>query len=60
MSIKGQHRMRAFATTEEDDLSLGLGPEVIVRDRQNTSSYTQDPGQPDVDAGVGMRMEFSW
>ncbi len=60
VGMKGQHRMRAFATSEEDDLSLGLGPEVIVRDRQNTTTYTQDPSQPDVDAGVGMRMEYSW
>lgn len=60
VNLKGQHRMRAFATSEDEDISLGVGPEVIVRDTQNTKSYAQDPGQPDVDTGVGMRMQFNW
>lgn len=60
VNLKGQHRMRAFATSEDEDISLGVGPEVIVRDTQNTKSYAQDPSQPDVDTGVGMRMQFNW
>ncbi len=60
VNIKGQHRMRAFATSEDEDISLGVGPEVIVRDTQNIKSYAQDPSQPDVDTGVGMRMQFNW
>lgn len=60
VNIQGQHRMRAFATSEDEDISLGVGPEVIVRDTQNTKSYAQDPSQPDVDTGVGMRMQFNW
>ena len=60
VNLKGQHRMRAFATSEDEDISLGVGPEVIVRDTQNTKSYAQDPSQPDIDTGVGMRMQFNW
>lgn len=60
VNLKGQHRMRAFATSEDEDISLGIGPEVIVRDTQNTKSYAQDPSQPDIDTGVGMRMQFNW
>ena len=59
VSIESQHRVRAFATTEDDDVSLGLGPEVVVRDQQK-SGAARNSSQPDVDAGVGMRLKLAW
>ncbi len=56
IKLESQHRVRAFATMKQDnDVYLGIGPEVIVRDNQQTNRQFNPSRQPDVDAGVGMR-----
>lgn len=55
VALDAQHRVRAFATMKSSDLSLGLGPEVIVRDQQSNHSFNPSE-QPDVEPGVGMRL----
>ncbi len=53
--LESSHRVRAFATMKDKDVTFGVGPEVIVRDRQVNESLNPTK-QPDVDAGVGMRL----
>lgn len=61
VAMESQHRVRAFATVQEDNLSFGLGPEVYVRDRNmsNNALGTRED-QPDVDAGLGMQFKLDF
>ncbi len=56
IKLESSHRVRAFATMQDKDVTLGVGPEVIVRDQQQVNKSLNPSNQPDVDAGVGMRL----
>ena len=60
-AMESQHRVRAFATVKDQNLSVGVGPEVIVKDEnQPHNVFTRNNNQPDVDAGVGMRFKLDF
>lgn len=60
-AMESQHRVRAFATVKDENLSVGVGPEVIVRDEnQPHNVFTRNNNQPEVDAGVGMRFKLDF
>ena len=56
-----QHRVRAFATHQDDNLSIGLGPEFILKDSNDTSTvFKQNHDQPELDAGLGMQFKLDF
>ncbi len=57
--LESQHRVQAFAKVQDEDFSLGVGPEVIVKDSQK-NSYLTHSEQPDMEAGVGMHFKFDF
>ena len=60
-AMESQHRVRAFATVKDENLSVGVGPEVIVKDEnQPHNVFTRNNNQPEVDAGVGMRFKLDF
>lgn len=60
-ALDSQHRVRAFATVQDQNVSVGVGPEVIVRDEsQPHTLFNKNTSQPEVDAGVGMRFKIDF
>lgn len=60
-ALDSQHRVRAFATVQDENVSVGVGPEVIVRDEyQPHTLFNRNSSQPEVDAGVGMRFQIDF
>lgn len=56
-----QHRVRAFATHQDDNLTIGLGPEFVVKDtNEATPVFKKNHDQPDVDAGLGMQFKIDF
>ncbi len=61
VAIDSQHRVRAFAKVQDENVTFGLGPEVIVRDQnQSSPSFVHREDQPDVDAGLGMQFKVDF
>ncbi|MDO5536682.1 MAG: hypothetical protein Q4F72_04045 [Desulfovibrionaceae bacterium] len=60
ITLDSQHRVRAFATMQDEDLSVGVGPEFVVRDQQQSSHLLNPGDRPDIDAGVGMRLKLDF
>ncbi len=61
VAIDSQHRVRAFARVQDENVTFGLGPEVIVRDQnQSSPTFVHKENQPDVDAGLGMQFKLDF
>lgn len=56
----GRHVVRAFADVEpSDDLSINLGPELILKDESNVEEKANQ-SQPDSVLGLGMHFKYDF
>ena len=60
VAMGSSHRVRALAGVREDDVSFGVGPEVVVRDNDQVHQNYAKTDQPDVQPGVGMQMQVNF
>ena len=44
----------------EDDLSIGLGPQFIVKDSSQVHEHVGRSDDPEVDAGIGMQFQLDF
>ena len=59
--LESNHRVSAFAGVKDGDVSFGMGPQLIIRDTQQTREFMGKlEDQPDVQPGVGMRMQIDF
>lgn len=52
-----RHRLRAYGGVKSEDLSISVGPEITVKDRDNQGHFSRSD---EPDSAVGMGMRFSW
>lgn len=60
VSMDSHHRVRALAGVKEDDLTIGLGPQFIVKDSSQVREHVGRSDDPDVDAGIGMQFQLDF
>lgn len=58
--LESQHRVSAFAGVKDGDVTFGVGPQFLIRDSQQTRDNIANTDQPDVEAGVGMKMQIEF
>lgn len=54
-----RHTLRAFGGVESDDLSISVGPEITVKDRDNQGHFAHSD-EPDSSLGMGMRFSLDF
>lgn len=54
-----RHTLRAFGGVESDDLSISVGPEITVKDRDNQGHFARSD-EPDSAVGMGMRFSLDF
>lgn len=54
-----RHTLRAFGDVRSDDLSISVGPEITVRDRENGNHFARSE-EPDSAVGMGMRFSLDF
>lgn len=60
LPLEKRHVVRAFADVEAaDDLSISVGPELIIRDEQNRE-HSAGNSQPDSALGLGMQFKLDF
>lgn len=60
VAMDSHHRVSALAGVKEDDLSIGLGPQFIVKDSSQVHEHVGRSDDPDVDAGIGMQFQLDF
>ncbi len=61
ITMDSHHRVRALAGVKEDDLTIGLGPQFIVKDSSSqVREHIARSNDPDVDAGIGMQFQLDF
>lgn len=60
VAMGSSHRVRALAGVRDDDVSFGVGPEVVVRDNDQVHQNYAKTDQPDVQPGVGMQLQVNF
>lgn len=54
-----RHTLRAFGGVRSDDLSISVGPEITVKDRENGNHFAHSE-EPDSAVGMGMRFSLDF
>lgn len=54
-----RHTLRAFGGLKSDDLSISVGPEITVKDRDNQGHFARSD-EPDSSVGMGMRFSLDF
>ena len=54
-----RHTLRAFGDVRSDDLSISVGPEITVKDREKANHFARS-GEPDSAVGMGMRFSLDF
>lgn len=54
-----RHTLRAFGGVESDDLSISVGPEITVKDRDNQGHFAHSE-EPDSSVGMGLRFSLDF
>lgn len=54
-----RHTLRAFGGVRSDDLSISVGPEITVKDRENGNHFAHSE-EPDSSVGMGMRFSLDF
>ena len=60
VSMDSHHRLSALAGVKEDDLTIGLGPQFIVKDSSQVHEHVGRSDDPEVDAGIGMQFQLDF
>ena len=60
VTMSSNHRVRALAGVRDNDVSFGVGPEVIVRDNDQVHQNYAKSDQPEVQPGVGMQLQVNF
>lgn len=60
LSIGGsRHTLRAFGDVRSDDLSISVGPEITLKDKDNSGHFAHSE-EPDSAIGMGMRFSLDF
>lgn len=54
-----RHTLRAFGGVRSDDLSISVGPEITLKDRENGNHFAHSE-EPDSAVGMGMRFSLDF
>lgn len=54
-----RHTLRAFGDVRSDDLSISVGPEITVKDRESGNHFARSD-EPDSAVGMGMRFSLDF
>ena len=60
VTMSSNHRVRALAGVKDNDVSFGVGPEVIVRDNDQVHQNYAKSDQPEIQPGVGMQLQVNF
>ena len=60
VTMSSNHRVRALAGVKDNDVSFGVGPEVIVRDDDQVHQNYAKSDQPEIQPGVGMQLQVNF
>ena len=60
VTMSSNHRVRALAGVKDNDVSFGVGPEVIVRDNDQVHQNYAKSDQPEIQPGVGMQIQVNF